>query len=94
MASGRWIALKRELILEYLKESGVPRTSLYTGFYIENFLNPMMAPKKIGDDSYLLTLTILPDRIFPSLMRLTTDPIFAYPVNDTGAWVQGYEDCQ
>ena len=50
-----------EIITEYLKESGVPRTSLYTGAYIENFLNPMLTPKKIGEDTYLLPFPILPD---------------------------------
>ena len=49
------------LMVDYLKESGVPRTSLYTGFYIENFLNPVMAPKKQEDGSYLLPFPTLPD---------------------------------
>jgi len=61
---------------EHLKKSGVPRTSLYTGFYIENLLNPMMAPKPVGENAYLLPLPILPDA-----------PIFCFPANDTGAWV-------
>lgn len=46
---------------DYLKQSGVPRTSLYTAFYIENFVNPMMAPKKQEDGSYLIALPTLPD---------------------------------
>ena len=49
------------LMVDYLKESGVPRTSLYTAFYIENFLAPAMAPKKQEDGSYLLPLPTLPD---------------------------------
>lgn len=60
---------------EYLKASGLSRTSFYTGFYIENILT-IMAPKKIGEDTYLIPLPALPDA-----------PNMAYPVNDTGAWV-------
>jgi hypothetical protein len=53
----------RQLIVEYLKQSGVPRTSLYTSFYIENFLNPMMKPEKTEDDTYILPMQIPPDSL-------------------------------
>jgi len=49
------------LMVDYLKESGVPRTSLYTGFFIENFLAPQTKPKKQEDGSYLLAIPTLPD---------------------------------
>jgi hypothetical protein len=48
------------LILEYLKQSGVPRTSLYTAFYIEN-IRESMPPKKLGEGEYMLPMAILPD---------------------------------
>jgi NmrA-like family len=67
--------------------SGVPRTSFYTGFYIENLLNPMMAPKKVGEDEYLLQIPILPDCSEPLFSIANLAPIFSFPVNDTGAWV-------
>jgi hypothetical protein len=60
---------------------------LYTAFYIENFVNPLIAPKKTGENSYLLPVGILPDgtELFVQLVILA--PIFAYPAWDTGAWV-------
>jgi len=48
-----------QLIVEYLKQSGVPRTSLYTAFYIEN-IREAMKMKREGD-TYILPMTILPD---------------------------------
>ena len=45
---------------EYLKESGVPRTSLYTGFYYENFYF-FATPKQIKENTYILPLIIPAD---------------------------------
>lgn len=69
--------------LEYLKQSGVPRTSLYTAFYIENIRESMKTIK--SGDTYTLPMTILPDGTL--LLRLTIAKSFMYPVDDTGAWV-------
>lgn len=58
------------LTVVYLKKSGVPRTSLYTAMYYENFLS-MMKPKKLEGDTYLLPIAILPDCLPLSLTVLT-----------------------
>jgi len=60
---------------DYLKASGVPRTSLYTAFYFENIIG--MSPlRKRTDGSY----------DYP--MPLITDAPFAvYPASETGIWV-------
>lgn len=62
---------------DYLRASGVPRTSLYTSFYFENFnFNGMLPLRKRTDDSY----------DFP--LPLITDASFAvYSAAETGAWV-------
>ena len=87
-------------MVDYLKESGVPRTSLYTGFFIENFLAPQTKPKKQEDGSYLLAIPTLPDGNLQSpprgrspairfLSPMLTQPAknFLYPASQTGAWV-------
>jgi len=68
-----WVSKWR--VDEHLKASGVPRTSLYTAFYLEN-VTSFVKPSKVGEDTYLLPISILPD-----------EPIFTYPARDTGAWV-------
>ena len=51
-------------------------------------LNPMMAPRKTGKDSYIIPVSILPDGTSRSPhIRLNLAPIFTYPVRDTGAWM-------
>lgn len=44
-------------MVEYLKASGVPRTSLYTSFYFET----PKTPQKTDDGSYVIQFAILPD---------------------------------
>ena len=44
-------------MVEYLKASGVPRTSLYTSFYFETY----KPPQKADDGSYVIQFAILPD---------------------------------
>jgi len=45
-----------------LKASGLPRTSLYTGFYYENFVGDLFQLiKKVGDNQYIIQLGIRPD---------------------------------
>jgi uncharacterized protein YbjT (DUF2867 family) len=73
-----------KLTLEYLKASGVPRTSLYTAFYIEN-IREQMKMKKVGD-AYILPMVILPDGTATCVLSYKAKT-FLYPVDDTGAWV-------
>jgi len=63
---------------EYLKAGGVPRTSLYTSFYFENFyFFPFIAFKKEEDG------TLLAD--WPYMA--SDGPIGAYAAGETGAYV-------
>jgi hypothetical protein len=75
-----------------LKASGVPRTSLYTAFFYENFTSDLLPMvKKVGDEQYQLQLPIMPDctLLFDSSTALTfvLDKIFVYAAGETGAWV-------
>jgi uncharacterized protein YbjT (DUF2867 family) len=72
--------------VDYLKKSGVPRTSLYTAFYLEN-IREAMKPIKSGNDTYTLPMTILPDGAAHRDFCLCLAKSFLYPVDDTGAWV-------
>ena len=60
---GFLIVTKSDMV-DYLKKSGVPRTSLYTAFYLEN-IREAMKPIKSGNDTYTLPMTILPDGTVP-----------------------------
>ncbi|KAH8109509.1 NmrA-domain-containing protein [Phellopilus nigrolimitatus] len=63
---------------DYLKESRLSRTSLYTSFYFENFLTfPLLMFKKSEDG------TVVAD--WPDI--LTDGPIGGYCVSETGAYV-------
>ncbi|KAF8496964.1 hypothetical protein JB92DRAFT_2746124 [Gautieria morchelliformis] len=64
----------KNVIDQYLQKSGVPRTSLYTTFYFENFAG-MYAPKKCKDGSYEIPAPLLPDA-----------PFAIFSVADTGAF--------
>src|SRR5271170_1627293 len=57
--SGKWTVDPPicDLTVEYLKESGVPRTSLYTSFYFET----NKPPQKGDDGTYTIPFGILPD---------------------------------
>lgn len=74
------MAVGEILIVDYLKKSGVPRTSLYTAMYIENFLAGPMTPKKQEDGSYLLALPTLPDGNPPARAKVSKDPLFNEPL--------------
>ncbi|TDL19695.1 NAD-binding protein [Rickenella mellea] len=62
---------------DYLKASGVPRTSLYTAFYYENFATFFKLAKNA--DGGL-------EANWPPVM-LSDGPLGMYAVEDTGAWV-------
>ncbi|KLO09041.1 NmrA-like protein [Schizopora paradoxa] len=64
-------------INNYLIESGVPRTSVYTSFYFENFTNPIMGLAIKKENGYVAE--------WPTLW--SDGPIPGYAVADTGAWV-------
>jgi len=66
----------KAVVDDYLKESGVPRTSLYTTFYTENFLNSFKVTK--AADGTL-------EANWPLLQ--SDGPIPMYAVNETGAYV-------
>ncbi|KAH8111932.1 NmrA-domain-containing protein [Phellopilus nigrolimitatus] len=63
---------------DHLKASGVPRTSLYTSFYFENFIAfPAVTPKKSEDGKIVADWPVL----------ITDGPIGGYCVTETGAYV-------
>ncbi|KAF8587045.1 NmrA-domain-containing protein [Ramaria rubella] len=64
----------KAVIDDYLKESGVPRTSIYTAFYFENFTG-LAALRKRDDGSYDFPLPLITDA-----------PFAIYSVADTGAY--------
>jgi len=59
---------------DYLKKIGVPRTSLYTTFFMENFTGSM-SPSKRTDGSYDLPLPMITD-----------GPMAIYSAAETGAY--------
>jgi len=62
---------------DYLIQSGIPRTSVYTAAYYENFLQ-QLRPKRAEDGSYTLNFNnIPPDADF-----------FAFAAGDVGAFVE------
>ncbi|KAI5116408.1 hypothetical protein M0805_006226 [Coniferiporia weirii] len=63
---------------DYLKLSGVPRTSLYTSFYFENFVGfPTFMFKKTTEGKFVAEWPYL----------LTDGPVGGYSVGETGAYV-------
>ncbi len=68
---------------DYLKESGVPRTSLCTSFYYENFTWWFKLTKNAEG---------VVEANWPPIL-LSDAPIPCYAVEDTGAWVlQAFKD--
>ncbi|KAF8587043.1 NmrA-domain-containing protein [Ramaria rubella] len=59
---------------DYLRKSGVPRTSLYTTFYFENF-SGSMRPEKRSNGTYDFALPLITDA-----------PFAMFSVADTGAY--------
>jgi NmrA-like family len=47
-------------LAEHLKQSGMPRTSLYTAMYYEN-LRDLWRPQKTAEGAYIIPIAILPD---------------------------------
>src|ERR1700685_2136570 len=74
------------LIVEYLHQSGVPWTSLYTGMYMEN-IRDSWRPFKTRDDAYIIPIAILPDGSSRGEGLITLAKMFMYPADETGAWV-------
>ncbi|EJD47470.1 NAD(P)-binding protein [Auricularia subglabra TFB-10046 SS5] len=69
--------ISKHEVNEYLKASGVPRTTFYNPFYYENLVNPNMAMVTKADDGTLvLDLPIPEDTYIPS-----------YSNDQAGAWV-------
>lgn len=67
----------KDAINEYLKASGVPRTTFCNPFYYENLVNPYMgAVKKEEDGTLVLGLSIPEDTLLPS-----------YSNDQAGAWI-------
>jgi len=67
----------KALVDDYIKQVGVPATSLYTAFYYENFYNfPATSVVKNDKGEYNFVNPIVPDAKIP-----------AFAVEDTGAWV-------
>lgn len=61
---------------EYLKASGVPRTSFYNAFYFENIIGQMGMFKKADDGSFSVEIPHPEDSYIPS-----------YSVDQSGGWV-------
>ena len=74
------------LIVEYLHQSGVPWTSLYTGMYMEN-IRDSWHPVKTRDSAYIIPIAILPDGTSRGEGLITIAKMFIYPADETGAWV-------
>ncbi|KAF8496951.1 NmrA-like family domain-containing protein 1 [Gautieria morchelliformis] len=64
----------KNVVDQYLKKSGVPRTSLYTSFYFENYLGLLPFLKR-NDGSYDFPLPLITDA-----------PFAVYSVAETGAF--------